>query len=249
MVGGLVCSNVEIALGNMYYCEDYSWRYSVFRDRVEAGRLLAGFTLQVLGGAPELVVGLAAGGIPVAYSMSLELGIPMDVLVVKKITYPWTTEAGYGAVAPDGGFDYDVEAAMRLGYSVNHVTMEARRVHEYVVARTMRLRGSLDYGNIAGRSVLLVDDGIATGYTMIVALRFLKRTGAREVIVATPTASLDGAITVAREASKLLVLNLRTGPFYAVADAYIEWHDVSDEEALEYIRRSREHLKPQTGES
>lgn len=243
-----VCSDIEVALGNMYYCEDYSWRYYVFKDRVEAGVLLARFLSQVLGDPGDIVVGLAAGGIPVAYALSGELGLPLDVLVVKKITYPWTTEAGYGAVAPDGLFDFNEEAARSIGLGRDDVEREASRVYEYVVTRTIKLRGSLDYGNMAGKRVVLVDDGIATGYTMVVAIRFLKRVKASKVTVATPTASLDGAIMVAREADKLLVLNLRTGPFYAVADAYREWHDVSDEEALEYLSKTREHLKPQERE-
>jgi len=242
----MACSSVEVALGNTYYCEDYSWRYNVFRDRVEAGGVLARFISQVLGAPGDAVVGLAAGGVPVAYAVSRELGLPLDVVVVKKITYPWTTEAGYGAVAPDGLYEFDREAAMRLGYGREVVEREASRVYEYVVSRTLKLRGSLDYSWLAGRSVILVDDGIATGYTMVVAARFIKRVGAREVVVATPTSSIDGAIMVAREVDKLLVLNLRGGPFYAVADAYIEWHDVSDEEAIEYLRMAKEHLKPQT---
>ena len=73
---------------------------------------------------------------------------------------------------------------------------------------------------------------------MIVAVKFLRRVGVKEVVVATPTASIDGALITSKEADKLLVLNLRTGPFYAVADAYIEWHDVSDEEAVQYIKQT-----------
>ncbi len=234
-----ICSTVEVAVGNMYYCEDYSWRYNVFRDRIEAGVMLARFIDQIVGRNYDIIIGLVAGGVPVAYAISRGLGAPMDVIVVKKITYPWTTEAGFGAVAPDGAYDFDKDAARQIGLSIADVEREARRVYEYVKARTLRLRGSMDYSGVEGKRVVLVDDGIATGYTMTVALRFLKRLKAKEAIVATPTASLDGALMVSREADKLLVLNLRTGPFYAVADAYIEWHDVSDEEAEQYIRQAK----------
>jgi predicted phosphoribosyltransferase len=245
-----VCSEVEIASGNIYYCEDYSWRYHVFHDRVEAGVLLAKFIAQVASEPFDMVVGLVAGGVPVSYSVSKELGVPMDVVVVKKITYPWTTEAGFGAVAPDGLYEFNREAARHAGFSLGDVEREAGRVHQYVISRTLKLRDSLDYSNVKGRKVILVDDGIATGYTMIVAIKFLRRAGAPEVTVATPTASLDGALAVSKEAYKLLVLNLRTGPFYAVADAYREWHDVSDEEAKQYIEKAKEGThntyKPQT---
>lgn len=233
-----VCPTVEVASGNIYYCEDYSWRHNVFRDRVEAGILLAKFISQLAGGQLDVVVGLVAGGVPVAYSISRELGIPMDVVVVKKITYPWTTEAGFGAVAPDGLYEFDREAAKHARLSLDYVGREARRVHNFILARTLKLRGSMDYSNLEGKKVVLVDDGIATGYTMIVAVKFLRRIGVKEVVVATPTASIDGALITSKEADKLLVLNLRTGPFYAVADAYIEWHDVSDEEAIQYIKQT-----------
>ncbi len=231
-----ICSTVEIASGNIYYCDEYSWRYYVFQDRVEAGVLLAKFLLQVLSEFFDIVIGLVAGGVPVAYTFSKTLGKPMDILVVKKITYPWTTEAGFGAVAPDGLYEFDRNSAILAGLSLEDVERKAREVHNYIITRTLKLRGNLKYDNIEGKRVVLVDDGIATGYTTIVAVKFLKRVKAKEVIVAVPTSSIDGAITTSREASKLIVLNLRTGPFYAVADAYKEWHDVNDEEVLHYIK-------------
>ncbi len=240
-----VCSHVEVAAGNIYYCEDYSWKYYVFKDRLEAGSLLASFISQVVGGFEGYIVGLAAGGVPVAYAVSEALKLPFDVVVVKKITYPWTSEAGFGAVAVDGTLKYDVGAARSIGYTVRDVEGKARQVREYVINRTLKLRGSIDYGNVRGEKVILVDDGIATGHTIIVASIFLRNAGATNITIATPTSSIDGALAAAREAEKLLILNLRTGPFYAVADAYVEWHDVTEEEALEYIVKARKHFKPQ----
>ncbi|MFN4046155.1 MAG: phosphoribosyltransferase, partial [Acidilobaceae archaeon] len=212
------CSDVEVAAGNIYYCEDYSWRYGVFKDRLEAGLLLASFIKQVIGGFEGYIVGLAAGGVPVAYAVSEALRLPLDVVVVKKITYPWTTEAGFGAVAVDGTLEYDVEAARSIGYTAGDVKVRAQQVMEHVIGRTLRLRGSTDYGNLRGERVILVDDGIATGYTIIVASKFLRNIGAASLTIATPTSSIDGALAAAREAERLLVLNMRTGPFYAVAD-------------------------------
>ncbi|MDM7275334.1 MAG: phosphoribosyltransferase family protein [Thermoprotei archaeon] len=240
-----VCSDVGVAAGNIYYCEDYSWKYYVFKDRLEAGLLLASFIKQVIGDFEGYIIGLAAGGVPVAYAVSEALKLPLDVIVVKKITYPWTSEAGFGAVALDGTLKYDVEAARSIGYTAGDVEERARQVREYVVNRTIKLRGSTNYENIRGEKVILVDDGIATGYTIIAASTFLRNIGAASVTIATPTSSIDGALTAAREAERLLVLNMRTGPFYAVAEAYIEWHDVTEEEALEYIAKTRKHFKPQ----
>ncbi len=224
--------------GNIIYCNDTSWRTRVFKNRFEAGEKLALFLLDQGIGGEGIVFGLAAGGVPVAYSVAKILGCLMDILVVKKITFPWTTEAGFGAVAINGSYDYDEFLAHAyLKYTEEQVAGLARHVHEYVVARTKRLRGKTEYDKLDGRRVVLVDDGIATGYTMIVGVRFLKKLGAASVIAAAPTASSDGARLVAREADKVVVLNLRHPP-YAVADAYEEWHDVSDEEVIDILEKA-----------
>ena len=224
---------------NIIYCEDTSWKTHVFKNRFEAGEKLALYLLDQGIGREYIVFGLVAGGVPVAYSVAKTIGSPMDILVVKKITYPWTTEAGFGAVTVDGSYDYDAFAAyMYLRYSDEQVARLAKHVHEYVLARTRRLRKRVEYERLDGRRVVLVDDGIATGYTMVVGVRFLKKLGASSVIAAAPTASSDGAKLVAREADKVVVLNLRHPP-YAVADAYEEWHDVSDEEVLEILEQAR----------
>ncbi|MEZ0290111.1 MAG: phosphoribosyltransferase family protein [Sulfolobales archaeon] len=236
----MTCLEVKRFRDLIWCCENLSWRHEVFRDRVDAGTLLAGFTRRILGSFRGVVVGLAAGGIPVACSMARELGVEFDLVVIKKITFPWTTEAGFGAVALDGTLYYDARVAREIGYSSRDVERIASSVREYVINRTLRLRGDTDYSNLRGREVILVDDGIATGYTMIVAIRFLRSRGVSRVIVATPTSSLDGALRVSRENVEILILNLRDEPFYAVAEAYREWHDVEDEEALNFIKMCRD---------
>jgi putative phosphoribosyl transferase len=223
--------------GNVYHVEELSWRAPVFRDRRDAGRILG----ELLAGevSVNVVYGLAAGGVPVALEAAGRLGGCLDIVVVKKITYPWTTEAGYGAVAVDGTFEYDVEAARMLGLTGEDVARRVGEVLRAVRRRTVLARGSSEYPRLEGASVVVVDDGIATGYTMRVAVRFLRRLGAGRVYAAAPTASVDGALFVGEVADAVYVANLRGGPYYAVADAYMEWHDVSDEELLEYVREAR----------
>ena len=222
------------------YCRELSWRAPVFRDRLEAGRLLGAFVEQVLGSnSVDVVFGLAAGGVPVAFEVSRVIGACFDVVVVKKITFPWTTEAGFGAVAIDGSFEYDEKIAHEyLGYNRETVMVLVDNIREYVFERTLRLRGNTSYPRLKKKRVLLVDDGIATGYTMAVGVKFLRSLGAQKVVVATPTASVDGAIRVSHVADQVVVLNLRGGPYYAVADAYVEWHDVSDDEARSYLEKA-----------
>jgi predicted phosphoribosyltransferase len=225
--------------GNVYYVDELSWSAPVFTDRREAGEILGRILARRLGRV-DVVYGLAAGGVPVALEAARQLGACLDVVVVKKITYPWTTEAGFGAVAVDGSYDYDRSAASYLGYSDAKVAELAREVRERVVRRTLLVRGSTEYPVLRGLRVVLVDDGIATGYTMLVAARFLRRLGPDKLYLAAPTASIDGARFVSGEADEVVVVNIRGGPVYAVADAYVEWHDVSDEELSAYIDEARE---------
>ena len=237
-VSELFC-NVEY-LNGCTYCRELSWRAPVFHDRLEAGHLLGAFVKQVLGSnSVDVVFGLAAGGVPVAFEVSRATGACFDIVVVKKITFPWTTEAGFGAVAIDGSFEYDEKIAHEyLGYDHKMVEALVNNVRKYVFERTLRLRGNTSYPRLEKQRVLLVDDGIATGYTMIVGVKFLRKLGAQQVIAVAPTASVDGAIRVSRVADQVVVLNLRGGPYYAVADAYVEWHDVSDDEAKSYLEKA-----------
>ncbi|ABM80353.1 phosphoribosyltransferase [Hyperthermus butylicus] len=217
------------------YCSELSWKQPVFRDRIHAGEVLAEF-IHAIGVRTDYVFGLAAGGVPVAATTACKLGVAFDAIVVKKITFPWTSEAGFGAVALDGTLLYDEDVAGRLGYSKEDVKIIARKLSNYIEERTRRIRGSTNYPSLNGMTVLLVDDGIATGYTMAVGVQFLRKLGASRVIAAAPTGSIDGSLMVSKYTELVAVANLRSGPYFAVADAYLEWHDVSDDEAQYYYR-------------
>ncbi|MET1100866.1 MAG: phosphoribosyltransferase family protein [Pyrodictiaceae archaeon] len=220
------------------YLEDYSWREHVFKDRRSAGRVLGELLLEVVG-TVHAVFGIAAGGVPVALEAADRLGSCLDIVFVKKITFPWTTEAGFGAVALDGTLEYDRLVAESMGFTGRVLEEMVRRALEAAKKRAALVRISTNYPSLKGMRVVVVDDGIATGYSMRVAVRFLRKRGAQVVVAAAPTASLEGAEFVAREADELVVANLRSGEVYAVADAYIEWYDVDDEELKSYLEEAR----------
>lgn len=127
-------------------------------------------------------------------------------------------------------------AHVYLGYTREEVEELAKTTHHYVVERTLQLRGSLTYSRPDDKTAVLIDDGIATVYTMIAGLRFLRQHGAGTLIAATPTANIDGVDRVAGDTEKDIVPNLRSDPNHPVADTYIEWHDVSGEEAIKYLQ-------------
>ncbi len=210
----------------------------MFRDRWHAGEVLAGLVLRLVAEGrvrrPDVVYAIPAGGVPVAIRVAEALGAPLDLVVVKKVTYPWTTEAGFGAVAPDGTPVVDEVAASELGAEV--VERQAEAAWRRVVERLERLRGSRRYPRLDGLTVMVVDDGIAAGWTMIAAVRFLRSLGAERVYAAAPTSSLDGAQRVAEYADAVITVNLRAGLYFAVAEAYLEWRDLEDEEVAEMLR-------------
>ena len=210
-------------------------KFLVFEDRKEGGRLLADF-LRSNGVDYDVVLAIPNGGVAVGYEVSMASGKPLAVAVVRKITYPWTSEAGFGAVSWLGDVEVDEVEKSFLGEQVFERQLELARksVKDRVKLFAEYLPESLD-----GLTVLLVDDGLATGYTMAVAAKAAKRLGAKRIIAAAPTVSPSAVRFVRGRVDLLVALNLRTWLPYAVADAYREWRDLSESEVLEMLKELR----------
>ncbi len=201
----------------------------VFEDRADAGRVLASM-LEDHRGGPGLILAVPAGGVPVAAAMADHLGLPLDLCVVSKILLPWTTEAGFGAVAFDGTVwinEAYVEHYRLTTEQVEKATEEAKRK---VASRVARFRKGRPMPELRGRPLFLVDDGLASGATLRAGLAALRRQGAERLSVAVPTAPALGALELAREVETVYCPNVRRGATFAVADAYRNWYDVSEEE-------------------
>lgn len=210
-------------------------RERVFRDRSDAGRTLAAL-LRARGHDASLVLGVAAGGIPVARVLAEELALPLEVMVVSKITLPWNSEAGYGAVAFDGTVRLNHALIALTGLGERDVAEGIARTRDKVARRTLRLRGERPLPELARHVPLLVDDGLASGFTLLSAVRALRNQGARRVLAAVPTAHAQSAQALLEEVDALYCANLRSGPRFAVADAYREWADVADEQAAALLQ-------------
>jgi len=200
-----------------------------FRDRSDAGRQLARM-LEEYRGSAALVLAIPAGGVPIGAEIARELGLPLDVLPVSKVLYPWTTEAGYGAVAFDGSVWLDDSRMQGHGLEpaqIEHAIAEARAKVE---RRMLRLRSGRPGLALEGRLVIIVDDGIAAGSTMRTAIAALRRRGAARLVVAVPTAHQSALDAVAQLADEAYCANPRGGARFAVADAYAQWRDLADDE-------------------
>lgn len=187
-----------------------------------------------------LVLAIPAGGVPVAVSLAGQLHAPLDVLVVSKITLPWNTEAGYGAVAGDGSIALNQELIRQAGLSRQQVAAGISSTRDKVQRRQQLFRQTAAFPKPAGREVILVDDGLASGYTLQVAVSALRRAGADRLLVAVPTAHEAAARKLATDVEGLYCVNLRSGRSYSVAAAYRRWQDVSEAEALHWLRQYRQ---------
>ncbi len=209
-------------------------RVRVFAHRAEAGEVLAGMLRGFVSQRP-LVLAIPAGGVPVAAPVAVGLGCPLDVAVVSKITLPWNSEAGYGAVAFDNTVRVNQELARRLALTPEEIEAGIRITREKVQRRVQLFRGDRPWPEMAGRPVIVVDDGLASGYTLLTAVEALRHKGADNLVVAVPTGHDHALALVAPLVEGLYCANVRGGMSFAVAEAYRQWSDVDEEEVRQLL--------------
>lgn len=212
--------------------EDLRNRAHVFRDRGHAGAVLAEMLALRFDRRPRaLVLAIPAGGVPVAAPIAQRLALPLDLAVVSKITLPWNTESGYGAVAFDGSVHLNDALLRQIGLGRTEIEAGIAHTREKVVRRSASLRNNRSYDSVAGADVVLVDDGLASGVTLRAAIAALRASGAESITVAVPTASESSARAIADSVEALYCANVRAGYRFAVADAYEQWSDVDEHTA------------------
>ena len=210
-------------------------RTYVFKDRTDAGRLLAK-RISPFVTPDSLVLAIPAGGIPVALEVARELKLPQDLMIVRKIQIPGNTEAGFGAVGPDGEVIFNEDLLRGLRLNKEEIEEQVERTRKGVEARVRQFRGMRPFPEVAGRTVILIDVGLASGSTMGEAVRFLRRKQAGKILVAVPTAprsTIDRLLPLVEE---IHCLNVRNSYPFAVAEAYRSWYDLSDREALDLLK-------------
>ena len=207
-----------------------------YQDRTDAGRQL-GVALGDLAGDPSvMVLALPRGGVPVAAEVALALEAPLDVLVVRKVGVPGHSELAMGAITADTVYiDYDMVA--RLGVSPGQVAAVIERERAEVERRELRYRSGRDPLDLTGRTALLIDDGLATGSTMIAAVRAVREMEAALVVVAIPTAPAAAIATLEQEADRVVCLDSPRW-FHAVGQWYVDFTQTSDEEVRRLLAAS-----------
>jgi putative phosphoribosyl transferase len=205
----------------------------VFRDRSDAGERLARELLKYKG-RNVLVLAIPRGGVEVGCKVAEYLQVPFSLMVTRKLPFPDNPEAGFGAVAEDGSVFIFRNAAMWLSQEqidriVSEQIAEVRR-------RIELLRGGRPLPEIAGRTVILVDDGLAMGSTMRASIMLCRKKGAARIVVAVPVAGREVARDIGDMADEIVVLETPAN-FRAVAQVYMNWYDVSDAEVLRIMEK------------
>ena len=181
------------------------------------------------------MLAIPAGGVPVAAAIARSLGLRMQVAPVSKVLLPWTTESGFGAVAFDGSAWIDQRAVDSYGLKQEQVDRALADAHAKVERRNRRFNTALR--NLAGRTVIVVDDGVAAGSTMRTAIAALRKQGVAAIVVAVPTGHEVSLQALRKLADEVVCADIRGGPRFAVADAYEEWYDLSDDDVEVMLRR------------
>jgi predicted phosphoribosyltransferase len=210
---------------------------NLLKNRVEAGKQLA----QALRTASEnaIVLAVPRGGVVVGYEVAKALGVPLDVIVTKKIGAPDNPELAIGAVAEDGTFILDEDLVRRLFVPEEYIGEEVERQRQEIQRRLVRYRGNVPYPSLKNREVIVVDDGVATGSTLKAALRLVRNKGAKTVTVAVPVGPSDTVGELEKLADRVVCLQTPE-PFYAIGQFYVDFAQTSDEEVTKLLKLSRE---------
>ncbi|MBS7626052.1 phosphoribosyltransferase [Candidatus Bathyarchaeota archaeon] len=182
-----------------------------------------------------IVLAIPSGGVPVGYCLSKRLEASMDIILVRKIPIPGNPEAGFGAVALDGTIVLNTILVQELGLTQKIISLLAEDRLKEIRIREEKFRAGRAPPDLRGREIILVDDGLASGYTMLAAIISVKKQNPKHVMVAVPTAHDEALNLVSTYVNEVYCLNVRTGPFYAVADAYKRWYDLNDGEIMMYL--------------
>jgi predicted phosphoribosyltransferase len=207
----------------------------LFRNRREAGQRLAHKLLPLADRHRLVVLALPRGGVPVAAEIATELKVPFDVFVVRKLGVPGHEELAMGAVASGGVRVLNPAVVQPLGITMSVIEKVAEKELKEIERREREYRGTRPFPELAGATVILVDDGIATGSTMLAAVEAVRMHKPASVVVAAPVVSTDAVAFLRRSVDASIYL-AAPEPFYGVAAWYADFEQVTDDEVRELLK-------------
>jgi predicted phosphoribosyltransferase len=217
-----------------------------FRDRAEGGRRLAEKLGKYAGRPDLLVLALPRGGVPVAFEISQALGAPLDVLVVRKLGVPGHEELAMGAIASGGAWVLNNDLIQTLQPSIRMIQEVAARELQELTRRERIYRGDRPALEVRGRTVILVDDGLATGSTMRAAVAAVRRRKPAHLIVAVPTAAPSACVELQREVDECVCV-ITPDSFHAVGVWYEDFSQTTDDDVRGLLERASVPMMATTG--
>lgn len=205
----------------------------LFKNRLDAGKQLAKKLKQYKGKC--IILTIPRGGVAIGYSLAKELKVPLGIIVARKLPIPWDPEAGFGAIVNDSVVLNEALVA-QLGLSEDEINSVIEQVKREIKRRHSVYDKKFELP-IRDKIIIVVDDGLASGFTMLAALKHIKKKKPKKLMVAVPVVSFVAIKEIEKELGKdkIIALKISHEPIFAVADSYKEFPDLSDEEVIKFL--------------
>ncbi len=211
---------------------------AIFENRHDAGRQLATALREYIGQS-VVVFAIPNGGVPVALEVAGALEADLDLVISRKIPLPLNPEAGFGAVADDGTIILNEETVKRMGLSRQQIEYEANKVRAEIKERSLLYKRDRPLARVGDKTVIIIDDGLASGITMIAAVQSVRHRRPKEIVVAVPVASAIALKQVERVADRVVTCHKGFMPKFYISDFYSQWYELSDDEVIQYLNQWR----------
>ena len=226
----------------------YPRQQPIFENRYDAGRQLAE-KLGEFKNQPVIVLAIPNGGVPVALQVALAINADMDLIISRKIPIPLRPEGGFGAVTDDGTTILNQDVLKSINLNEPQVNYQISKVRNDIQQRSLLYRGSRPVSVVKDKTVIVVDDGLASGYTMMAAVESVRRRQPKRVIAAVPAASATAVRNVEKIADRVITVVTAFVPKFYVSDFYRYWNVLNDKEGMECFqewqkRRYQASIKP-----
>jgi predicted phosphoribosyltransferase len=230
---------------------DYHRQQPIFENRYDAGRQLAE-KLAVYKKEPVIVLAIPNGGIPVGMQVALALNADLDLVISRKIPIPLRPEGGFGAVADDGTTILNQAVLKRIELTEKQVNYQVNKVRNDIQQRSLLYRGSKPLSIVKEKIAIVVDDGLASGYTMMAAIESVRRRQPKYIIAAVPAASAAAVKDVEKTVDRIITVVTSFAPKFYISDFYRYWNVLGDEEGFKcykdwQMRRYQSSIKPPKG--
>ena len=211
---------------------------AIFEHRYDAGRKLAAL-LEEYRGKPLVVLAIPNGGVAVGLSVALALAADLDLVISRKIPLPLSPEGGFGAVTDDGTIMLSEDIVKSVGLTPQQIEYQVSQVRADIRRRRLLYYRDMRPQVLSGKTAILVDDGLASGYTMLAAVESVRHRRPQEIVVAVPVGPASTVEKVGKAVNNIVTCAVGTEPRFYVSDYYRYWHDFSDEEVVQCLKEWR----------